>query len=171
MIGTDGKTAYQRLRGKPYTHRLCEFGENILALRPKHEGHAMQPKKHKLDSKWFHAIFLGVRSVDGMFILGTHMGIMFARTIRRIPSEDRWNLARFNSMCGTPWQLKPMSDPIPPDAPSVVAGPANKPGTPVGDRLRQPIAHGGDSAIRSFRIYRADVDPSYGGCGFSHKCH
>ena len=46
MVGDDGKTGYERLKGKRFRGEWVEFGECIWYLRPRSLG------RYKLDSRW-----------------------------------------------------------------------------------------------------------------------
>ena len=82
-VGADGITPYHRVRGKPFDHSICEFGECVLALNPK-EGVIIH--SNKFDSRWFDGIFLGMRGLIKEFKIGTPNGIRRARTVRHKPS-------------------------------------------------------------------------------------
>ena len=49
-VGDDGMTPYHRVRGRPYTKRLVQFGECVLAQGDT-KGPAAQ-ERDKLDSRW-----------------------------------------------------------------------------------------------------------------------
>ena len=54
-IGKDGKTAYERTKGKTSAVLGLEFGEKLLwKLKP-------GAKMEKIKPRWSHGIFLGVR--------------------------------------------------------------------------------------------------------------
>ena len=53
--GTDGQTAYRRLRGRPFNRTVTEFGECIWYYVPK-SGH-----RGKIDARWNDGVFLGCR--------------------------------------------------------------------------------------------------------------
>ena len=54
-IGDDGRTAYERRKGKKFNRPLPEIGECIYYLNPKSVG------KDKLDARWENAISVGLR--------------------------------------------------------------------------------------------------------------
>ena len=139
MVGHDGKTAYERLRGTKFQKRLCTFGECILALKSKHTD---DNHKNKLESRWFEAVYLGIHNVSGMILVGTPEGVRRVRTIKRLAEDKRWNLEFFNSIHGSPWKYKyeQKSDDVVP--PEMVFGPANEP-VAVGDSLPRPVPEGG----------------------------
>ena len=61
QVGEDGKTSYERLKGKAASIPGLEFGERMLwrSTAP------AKDRKHKLDSVWKDGIFLGQRTVSG----------------------------------------------------------------------------------------------------------
>ena len=69
-VGADGRTAYQRQRGKRYNQPLAPFGECVHYLPLDRE----RGKKAKLRPKWSHGIFLGVRVGTGELFIGTSAG-------------------------------------------------------------------------------------------------
>jgi len=58
-VGKDGKTAYERTRGKKATVVGLEFGEKVLWRKKKAN------KMAKLRSRWAYGIFVGVRTRSG----------------------------------------------------------------------------------------------------------
>ena len=71
-VGSDGKTPYERLRGKKFERRLCTFGECVLALRnSKAFENADDKRMNKLDSRWFDGVYVGVRVSSGETIVST----------------------------------------------------------------------------------------------------
>ena len=57
----------------------------------------------KIDTRFMYGIFLGVIPHTGEFILGTDMGAVRARTVRRVPEPDRWDSAGIKWIAGTLW--------------------------------------------------------------------
>ena len=88
-IGVDGKSGYQRARGRPYRapDGLPEFGECVWYKPLKSKG----GKQHKFEPKFEDGIFCGM--VDGgiEFKIGTKDGVVKARTIRCKPVEQAWD--------------------------------------------------------------------------------
>ena len=58
-VGKDGKTAYERTRGKKATVVGLEFGEKVLWRKKKAN------KMAKLRSRWAYGIFVGVKTKSG----------------------------------------------------------------------------------------------------------
>ena len=85
-VGKDGKTAYERARGKKATVVGLEFGEKLLWRKKKGD------KMAKLRSRWAYGIFVGVRRRSGELWVADKKGeIVKVRAVKRIPKEDRWS--------------------------------------------------------------------------------
>jgi hypothetical protein len=97
-VGLDGKTAYERTKGKASKILGVEFGEKLLVKRKIKSG-----KMEKLKPKWDYGIFVGVRPRSGEVIIATPTGITKARSVRRIPIEDRWTMDTLKWVKHVPW--------------------------------------------------------------------
>ena len=96
-VGKDGKTAYERVRGKLARILGLEFGEKLMfKLKPK-------LKMEKINPRWEHGIFLGIRRRSGEVWVATTSGVRSARSVRRIPVEDRWGDDCVNWVKHVPW--------------------------------------------------------------------
>ena len=98
-IGKDGKTAYQRMKGKKATHHGFEFGEKLLWRRRRVAG-----PLGKLSCLWEDGVFLGVKSLTGEFIVGDAKGVWKTRTLHRRPLEQRWDGDALAAVVGVPWR-------------------------------------------------------------------
>ena len=56
-IGKDGKTSYQRLKGKPFDTPVAEFAERVTYLKQKKKSE----RRSKIEARTGEGIFLGVR--------------------------------------------------------------------------------------------------------------
>ena len=88
-IGKDGKTAYQRLKGKKTSSRILPFGEKVLYMEPT----GTKRRKNNLDSKHQYGIFAGVHGRTSEFRILTPGGAVKARTIHRLQLPQRWDAA------------------------------------------------------------------------------
>ena len=52
-------------------------------------------------------VFLGVRVRSSEILVGTKDGIKLARSVRRIPEEDRWTAEALELVKWVPWRLGP----------------------------------------------------------------
>ena len=85
QVGSDGKIAYERLKGKKGVLPGLQFGERILwkSNVPSYK------RKDKMDSDWTEGIFLGQRTVSGEYLVGSISGVFRPWTVRRTPLEQR----------------------------------------------------------------------------------
>jgi hypothetical protein len=80
-VGKDGKTAYERNKGKNATVLGIEFGEKLVWKKKSGQ------KMNKINSKWEFGIFVGVRQRSGEIWVATPDGIHKARSVRRSQSR------------------------------------------------------------------------------------
>jgi hypothetical protein len=96
-IGKDGKTAYERNKGKRGTVLAIEFGEKLLwKTRPK-------AKMEKLNVRWEYGVFVGIKAISGEVWVATKKGLQVVRSVRRIPVEDRWAQENKDWVRHVPW--------------------------------------------------------------------
>ena len=99
-VGHDGKTAYERMKGKHATVLGVEFGEQ-LTWKQKPIG-----VMSKLTTQWSCGISIGINRSSGEFIVaGQNEGIKYARTVRRVPIQSRWVIENLEWVKFTPWNL------------------------------------------------------------------
>lgn len=79
-VGKDGKTAYERVRGKKATVLGVEFGEKLL-YKVK-----VKKKLEKINTRWEFGIFVGVRRRSGEVWVATKGQLI---SVRSIPMEER----------------------------------------------------------------------------------
>ena len=99
-VGRDGKTAYERLKGRRSRTLGLEIGEAIhWRMKP------ARGALGKLDSVWADGVYLGIRGKSGEVIVGDPKGVWKTRTIRRKPFDERWSSKNLDSVIGVPWRL------------------------------------------------------------------
>ena len=99
-VGRDGKTAYERSKGKRATALGLEFGEKIL-FKEKPVG-ALQ----KLMPQWKHGVFIGIKRSSGEVIISNDAGeVKYIRSVRRVPVEERWDVTSLAWVRHVPWNL------------------------------------------------------------------
>ena len=64
-------------------------------------------RKVHVEAKWHEGIFLGIEDESEIAVVGAPHGIVFSRSIRRVPKEDSGDGMLFNSIRGAPWELQP----------------------------------------------------------------
>ena len=84
-VGHDGKTVYERLKGKRAKTLRIEFGEGAHWMMKQAKG-----ALGKLDSLWSDGVYLGIKGKTGEIIVGDAEGVWRTRTIRRKPEAERW---------------------------------------------------------------------------------
>lgn len=153
-VGADGRTPYERIRGKVMRSEAVEFGELVhyKILRSK------TGKQAKMDSRWEDSIYLGTEWSNGESIIGTSTGVIRVRGIRRQTEANRWNAKIVEKVQGFPWHLRQTED----DAPVARALPV-----PIADKV-EPLSDPQPYLPRPVRvrIRRQDFEEH----GFSAGC-
>ena len=96
-VGKDGKTPYERTKGKAATVLGVEFGEKLLWK--KRAGQKMD----KISSRWSYGIFVGVRSRSGELWVADKDGVHKVRSVRRLAQQDRWSADSISWVRHVPW--------------------------------------------------------------------
>ena len=99
LIKSDGKTPYERLRGREYRGEITEFGE-VSHFK------LADDKKGKLDAQSAVGVWLGKSLNSDEHYLGTENGIRRCRSLWRRPEKLRWSREKLNTIKGVPWQPK-----------------------------------------------------------------
>ena len=96
-VGADGRTPYQRLKGKGCKAKLPSFGEQVFyrLLRPS------GARLNKLDAKYQEGTFLGIGEGSNEYYIGTEAGVGRSADIRRKPPSQQWSGAGL-AVKGTP---------------------------------------------------------------------
>ncbi|CAK8995597.1 unnamed protein product [Durusdinium trenchii] len=120
LVKADGKTSYERLRGRTYKGSIIEPFESCHYK-------VADAEKGKRDAQTNTGIWLGKSLQSDEHLVATEHGIRRCRTIWRKPERLRWNLKGFQSWVGLPWQ--PRGPPTP--TPEAIRSGVTSPGTPV----------------------------------------
>ena len=107
----DGKTACARQFERPYESPVLPFAERVMWKDP-----TLQPAK--LKSSWGYGLWLGRSQTSNAHLIGTRVGIVVARTIRRLPASEREDSNLVVAVRGTPVAGRP-ADSAAGDAPTV----------------------------------------------------
>ena len=97
-VGSDGKTAHQRIRGKPFNQQIAAFGEQIL-FKP----HKTTGPQQKLAVNWMDGCWLGFNTRTGERIVSNNAAVVAWRNTRRRNKEERWNREMLLGILGNPW--------------------------------------------------------------------
>ena len=100
-VGHDGKTPYERLRGKKYEGQLPEFAETVWRHFP--TKNVKKDDRGKLRVRWGKAIFLGMVPMSTEVYLWDGARVVKARGIRRTNEQDRWDKAAVEGVTQHPW--------------------------------------------------------------------
>ena len=84
-MGVDGKTAYERLSGRPCAAQVAEFGERIWYISLTRAG--IQGNGENMSPGYY----LGPVEGRNGACVAIREGILHARTIKRTPWEERWS--------------------------------------------------------------------------------
>ena len=95
MVGADGTTPTERLRGRGVQCLLCELGEKVLFLPLARRG--------DFGARFDCGVYLGFRSFDSQAYIGTPSGVIRCRTVRQLCAGERWDTEFVLSIKGTPW--------------------------------------------------------------------
>ena len=74
-----------------------EFGEKLM-----YKVH-VKDKFEKLNPRWEYGVFVGVRRRSGEVWVATKSGLVKARSVRRIPIEERWGPDCVELVKNVPW--------------------------------------------------------------------
>lgn len=96
-VGHDGKTSWERCKGKRAKTLGIEFGEAVL-WRRKPLGGALA----KLTSMWEDGVYLGVKGKSGEIIVGDPSGVWKTRSVQRKPIDERWSKRSVDMIVGVP---------------------------------------------------------------------
>ena len=129
LVKSDGKTPYERLRGREYRGEVVEPCEVV---------HYKLEAPGKMEPKTAVGVWLGKSNTSDEHLVGTPQGIRRCRSCYRRPEGKRWDKTVLDRMRGTPWQPK--------GEPTAVRGQPPTPGTPgrrgVCITLERQIEHG-----------------------------
>ena len=82
--GRDGRTPYERTRGRPFTTRLVEFGE-FVKFKVRNNG-----EPSNLEARWKHGVFIGMCMQTGQYSMFYDNKVVYARSIARMPDSNKW---------------------------------------------------------------------------------
>ena len=100
-VGPDGKTPFERLKGKKFKGDMVEFGEAVL-----YRDITEQRAGRDLEPRWYPGIWLGFDLHTHQKIIGTEGKVIKVNTIKRKPEPERWDAEMVKQVHGTPWNPK-----------------------------------------------------------------
>lgn len=99
-VSHDGKTSYERSKGKVAKTLGIEFGEAILWKR-KPVGGALG----KMSVMWEDGVYLGVKGTSGEVMVANEKGIWKTRSVQRKPLDERWDKKSIDMIKFVPWRV------------------------------------------------------------------
>ena len=155
VVGSDGLTAYQRVRGRAYAKRLVPFGELALVHLPpkgpeRREGGA-------LDARAKQGVVLGYGAMSHSYCVYVDGAVRYARSIQRMPLSQRWsadllegvNVSKQDMHSSRGARAVPFTDKV----------------APEDDPVPKP-----KRAARKLELRQSDFDPALGGFGWTEHC-
>ena len=101
LVGKDGKTAYERLKGKSSKMLGFEFAEMVHFRRIPLPG-----RLGKLESLWMTGLLIGYKASTGEYMVANDEGAFRTRNLLRKPFEERWDRKAVEDIKYTPWRVK-----------------------------------------------------------------
>ena len=96
QVKDDGRTAFVRVLGKAYTSQVLQFGERVMYK------YTSVPTGN-LDQRWGHGIWVGKAPVTYEDVILTENGVLRARSLHRVPPEERFVISELKNVRGLPW--------------------------------------------------------------------
>ena len=104
LVGKDGRTAFERRRGRRCNIPTVAYGEKVWFKQIKDS----KDTDNKFESDWQEGIWLGHQRSSNETLVGTRDGVVRAYAIRRQEEEQRWDGKFIKEMKGTPQQPNPL---------------------------------------------------------------
>ena len=102
-VGRDGRTAYERLRGRSCKAIVVPMGEKVSYKQLGDGG----DRKNKAETEWFQGVWLGSATSSSETLIGTTKGVVKASSIKRFGISERWDVNVITDMKGTPQRSDP----------------------------------------------------------------
>ena len=96
QVKNDGRTAFVRVFGKAYTSQALRFGERVMYK-------CTAVPTGNLDQRWAHGIWVGKAPMTDEHIILTESGVQKARSLHRVPPEERFVISGLKEVRGLPW--------------------------------------------------------------------
>ena len=110
-VGTDGKTAWSRLRGRGFGQRMVGFGESVLYKQPP-KGPQHDPQGN-MGPRMHIGTFLGFHKTSNAYrVMATDGSIVKSRGLSRRCLADRWQAETLQAVQATPWSLRAPADAV-----------------------------------------------------------
>ena len=98
VVRSSGRTPFEELTMSKFQSPLLNFAEAVLA---KESG----VQEGKLGSSWDLGIWLGRSTRTNQHLVGTRVGVIKARTVKRRPETLKWDRELYDAMNFVPWLI------------------------------------------------------------------
>ncbi len=142
--GPDGRTPWERVRGRPYGQRLYHFGERVHWKMPA-KGPRAQPRGNASD-RWQSGVYLGNEYESNSYIVSLGDTTISSRAVMRFPDAERWSRETVEAITAHPWTGHERAE----REPRVTFADIQRP-------VRDPVVEQPKS-LRRFRINPTDID-------------
>ena len=108
-VSRDGRTPYERIRGKKYKGEITEFGRKVYHRHPgKVQGGSME-------ARWEVGIYVGkkVRSDENIIVSMDGTKVVKARSLKYMTESESWDWEAVSKIAVMPWQLTVEEDSVP----------------------------------------------------------
>ena len=97
-VSSDGRTAFERVKGKRYHGEVVEFGRKIMYKIPR------KPEGGSMEERWVPGVWLGKRYLSDEHLVAVEDGtVCVTSTVRIMPDSESWDIDFINKMKGVPW--------------------------------------------------------------------
>ena len=105
VVGADGLTSYQRVKGKSYAKRSVGFGEHVMHMLP-----TKGPQSDalgKLDARWAYGYIMGYSKSSNEYYVFEEVKqkVTKVRSVQRVPADQRWKPEGLEAIAVTCQQL------------------------------------------------------------------
>ena len=163
QVGQDGKTAYERLKGKAASVPGMQFGERLLWRT----NIPARDRRNRMVTQTSEGIYLGQRTVSGECLVGSAEGVCRPRTVYSVPLENRWK-ENLSLEKGLPW--KPNAEHEGGEEVVLDAYMPEPSPTPTGSPLPPVTLDEKLKKAKTFYVKQKDLDPALSGLAWTHGC-
>ena len=103
LKGHDGRTAYERTRGRAFPKKLTGFAEVCLYKFSKSKTFSGYDDRGKLAPRWGKAVFLGYDRLSNEYTFCDHGRIVKSRALQRLSASRRWDAQAVEAVTKTPY--------------------------------------------------------------------
>ena len=153
VVGSDCKTAFERIRHRPFVKRLVPFGEVVQVYMPSKSSERLAGGA--LDSRTKLGVVLGYGTHSNSYHVFVDGQQKLYRSIYRLSRSARWSAEKLQEVSVT---FKDQHNPRGARA------------VPLIDRGKEPEKPIQGRAPRRLELRQSDFDPAMGGFGWTEHC-